>query len=102
MNRAKLLDFLQRFKSNHRGFIWVWAVCIMSICVYSICWFSLGWAAMAVIDQMLLMYSFPPQAQLIIAVIKQVICWHPILFIFGMLLWAYVNSQRVDPITYPY
>jgi hypothetical protein len=91
----------QRMKAANQGIIAIWAICFVSICVYSILWFALGWATFSIIDIVVASYAFPAQAMLTITFMKLVIEWHPIFFIFGMLLWAYVNSQRREDVTYP-
>jgi len=93
---------MRSLKSNKRGAIWIWAVCFMAIIVYSIVWFALGWAFNLFIDSLELSYTFTSPADLTVQFIKIVVAWHPILFILGMLLWAYVNSQRREEVTYPY
>jgi hypothetical protein len=91
----------KRMQHANAGVIWIWAVCFISICIYSIAWFTLGWATFGIIDSVQASYDFPSQANQTITLIRTVIAWHPIFFILGMLLWAFVNSQRREDVTYP-
>ena len=103
MNRKKKGGLpAKSFKSNKRGAIWIWAVCLLSIIVYAITWFSLGWAFDLFVTSIQAAYTFPSQATVTISFICTVVYLHPIFFILGMLLWAFVNSQRREEVTYPY
>jgi hypothetical protein len=92
---------MRSLRKNQSGVIWIWAICLLAIVLYSICWFSLGWPLYMVIDTVEASYTFPAQATNTINLMRLVIAWHPIFFIFGMLLWAFVNSQRREEVTYP-
>jgi len=108
---ALLMDFhaLERFRVLHEkrmrqaqsGIVFVWAMCFFAICIYSIMWFILGWPAMAILDIYEAGYSGIYQVATTIAFIKAVIKWHPFLMIIGLLIWAFVSSQRREDITYP-
>jgi len=91
----------EAFRENGQAIISIWIVCFLSLAVYSILWFTLGWATFSVIDSVTASYSFPAQAQLTITAMKLVLTWHPVLFFFGMLLWAYNLSQKTEEITQP-
>jgi hypothetical protein len=101
--RVKQLYSIPRrsFKDNRSGIIWVWAVCFLSIIVYSIAWFSLGWGFNLFIDAIEASYTFESPTDVTVALLKTVVAWHPIIFVFGMILWALVNSQRREDVTYP-
>jgi cbb3-type cytochrome oxidase subunit 3 len=90
-----------KLKNDKRGIITIWIVCLLSLCVYSILWWTLGWVTFNVIDVMTASFSYPPQATLTITLMKAVLTWHPILFFFGMLLWAYNLSQKTEEVTTP-
>jgi len=32
--------------------------------------------------------------------VKTVIAWHPLIFIFGMIIWALVNSHKREYVSY--
>lgn len=97
---SKLRKFLRDFRDNRRGIVWVWAVVLMALVVYSIAWFTLGWAAMEVIDAVEASYTFEEPAANTVTLMKTVIAWHPIIVVFGWILYGYVNSQRRDPRIY--
>lgn len=98
----KLLDEVKRFKDDKKGIMWVWAMCLLTIVVMSIAWFTLSWPAFMILDQILASYTFPPTARLAITLTTNVISWFLIMMVLGLLLWAFVNSQRREDQTYPY
>lgn len=90
-----------KMSKAQQAIVWVWAVCFMGIAVYSLVWFTLGWAAMGVIDSVTGNYTFASPAASTVDFIRTMFAWHPIFFILGLLLWAFVNSQRREEATYP-
>lgn len=88
--------FLRKFKENKRGIIWVWAVVMLAMVIYAIAWFTLGWAAMEVISTVENAYTFEEPASNTVDLFKTVFAWHPVIVIFGWILYGYVNSQRRD------
>jgi uncharacterized membrane protein YidH (DUF202 family) len=86
---------------NKSGVIWVWIVCFFTMILYAIAWFALGWAFNIFYDAITSLYTFPPPLNFAVTFMMTVIAWHPILMFFGLLLWAYVNSQRREDVTYP-
>jgi len=97
---TKLVEEINRFKDDKQGILWVWAVCLLTIIVMSIAWFTLSWPAFMIIDAVLASYSFPPTARLAITLTSNVISWFLILMVLGLVLWAFVNSQRREDQTY--
>lgn len=97
---AKLIEEAKRFKDDKRGIMWVWAVCLLTIVVMSMAWFTLSWPAFMIIDAVLASYNFPPTARLAITLTSNVISWFLIMMTLGLLLWAFVNSQRREETTY--
>ncbi|RLC77523.1 MAG: hypothetical protein DRJ03_26710 [Chloroflexi bacterium] len=93
---------MRSFRRDKRAVLWIWAVCFTAIIVYSMAWFSMGWAVLEFMDSVESSYTFSSPADTTVTFIRTVIAWHPIFFIFGMLLWAFVNSQRREEVTYPY
>lgn len=85
---------LKRFVKDNSGVVWVWAVVIIGLIIYSLVWFSTGFALMEVIDVVEGEYTFASPISHASLFIKTMFQYHPLLFLFGMLLWAYVNSQR--------
>jgi hypothetical protein len=84
-----------------RGAMWIWAVCLLSIGVLALGWFVLMWPTYMIIQTIEGAYNFPPEATGAIGLIKTVIAWFLILMALGLLLWAFVSSQRREEITYP-
>jgi hypothetical protein len=97
----RYLERLNHFREDHRGIVSIWIVCFISLGVYSILWFTLGWATFKIIDIMTSSFSYPPPAMLTINLMELVLRWHPILFFFGMLLWAFNMSQKGEETTVP-
>lgn len=89
------------FRKNKRAALWIWTVCLLSITVLALAWFVLTWPTFMIIDYIESVYTFPPEAAPAITLIKNVLGWFLILMALGLLLWAYVNSQRREEITYP-
>ena len=85
---------LNKLRSNKRAVIWVWTVILVGLFVYSLMWFTTGWAVMEVADSVESEYTFNEPASYASAFIKTMFQYHPVLFLFGLLLWGYVNSQR--------
>lgn len=92
---------MKDLRRNQSGIIWVWSVCFLAITVYSIAWFTLGYPTYEIIDAVEASYTFPAVATNTINLMRLVIAWHPVIFILGMLLWAFINSQRREEVTYP-
>lgn len=89
------------FRKNKRGALWIWAVCLLSLTVLALAWFVLTWPTFMIIDYIESVYTFPPEAAPAITLVKNVLGWFLILMSLGLLLWAYVNSQRREEVTYP-
>lgn len=100
--RKKMVNEVERFKEDTHGVMWVWAVCLLTIVVMSMAWFTLSWPAFMIIDAVLASYNFPPTARLAITLTSNVISWFLILMVLGLVLWAFVNSQRKEDVSYPY
>lgn len=79
---------------------WVWGMVFIGLVVYAMVWFMLGSMVMQVIDAVEAGYTFVGSAADVVTVIKTVIAFHPLLAMFGWLLWGYINSTRRDPRAY--
>jgi len=88
------MTLLNRFKNDKSGVVWIWVVIIVGILAYSLVWFSVGWAVIEVADNVESQYTFEPPVSYAATFIRTIFQYHPILFFFGLMLWAYVNSQR--------
>ena len=85
------------FRRDKRAVVWVWSVIFIGLFIYSLVWFTTGWAVMEVADAVESEYTFEGPAAYASSFIKLMFEYNPILFLFGLLLWGYVNSQRSDP-----
>lgn len=88
------MNSLHKLKHDKRAVVWVWVVILVGLFIYSLVWFATGFAVMEVADNVESQHTFEAPASYAADFIKTVFQWHPLLFIFGMLLWGYVNSQR--------
>jgi len=91
----------KNIKKNKRAALWIWAVCLLSITVMALAWFVLTWPTFMIIEYIESVYTFPPEVTPAITLVKNVIGWFLILMSLGLLLWAYVHSQRREDVTYP-
>jgi len=87
---------------DKRAALWIWTVCLLAIVVLAMGWFTLTWPTYQIIEHIEGIYTFPTEATPAITLIKNVIAWFLIIMALGLLLWAYVNSQRREEVTYPY
>ena len=85
---------LNKLKNNKSGVVWIWVVIIVGILAYSLIWFSVGWVVIEVADNVESQYTYEPPISYAASFIRLIFQYHPILFFFGLMLWAYVNSQR--------
>lgn len=95
------LEIMSTIKTDKHGVLWVWVVCLMAIVVMALAWFTLTWPVYLMIQQIESLFTFPTGAQSAVDLVKTVIAWFLVFFVLGMLLWAYVNSQRREDVTYP-
>jgi len=91
------MNQFSKLRHDKRAVVWVWAVVFMGLFIYSLVWFTTGWAVMEVSAAVEDEYAFEGPAADASSFIKLMFEYNPILFFFGLLLWAYVNSQRRDP-----
>jgi len=75
---------------------------LLAIVVLAMAWFTLTWPTFQIIAFIENVYTFPTEAAPAITLIKNVIAWFLIIMALGLLLWAYVMSQRKEDVTYPY
>jgi len=88
------MNILSKLIKDNSAVAWVWTVILVSLFLYSIVWFSTGWAVIEVADSVESQYTFTGSAAYASEFIKNVFRYHPLLFLFGLGIWGYVNSQR--------
>ena len=88
------MKLLNRFRTDKHAVLWVWTVILVGLFVYSLMWFTTGWAVMEVANNVEDEYAFTGAAAFASTFIKTMFQYHPVLFLFGLILWGYVNSQR--------
>lgn len=92
-----------RLKHANSGVVWVWVVVLAGTCAYAIAFYSLVAPTLQLIGIVEGMTTWDANAAFTLNLVRTVLNWHPILFIIGELIWAFVNSQRREDITYsPY
>lgn len=91
-----------RFLRNKKGAVFVWALCFFCMVVYSIVWFAAGLAFEMYIEAIEDIHTFESPMDTTIDLIKAVFAWHPILMIIGLIVIAFVQSQRREEVTGPY
>lgn len=82
--------------------LWVWVVCLLSIVIMAFFWFIWTWPVTLLIETVETQLGLPPEAETTILFLRTIFMLMPILITLGLLLWAYVMSQRRESITYPY
>lgn len=100
--RNKIVNYHHKRMSNaNKGIVWIWAVCLAGICVYTIAFYVLLYPTLQLLDIVEGLVTWDANASFTLNLTRTVLNWHPILFIVGLLIWAYVNSQRREDVTYP-
>ena len=94
-------QYERRMQHANQGALWIWAVCLLAIAVLALAWLPLSMVSYMMIDILEGIFTFPPQARTAIDLLKAVIAWFLVLMLLGLLLWAYVNSQKREDVTYP-
>jgi len=85
---------INRFKLDKKAVIWIYSVIILGTLCYSIIWFATGWAVFEVADASEAIFDMGEPIATTATIMRLFFQYHPIMFFFGMMLWAYVNSQR--------
>lgn len=96
-----LIRVTEKLFKQRKAALYIWAVCLLAISVLSLGWFVLTWPTYQIITYIESVYTFPPEATNAITLIKNVIAWFLILMALGLLLWAYVMSQKREEVTFP-
>jgi len=83
-----------------RQIAYVWALVFIGIVVYAFVWFSQIWWLWLFIEAFEDAVTLDPAAQSVVEILKAVIAYHPLIAVFGWLLWGFLNSMRRDVRTY--
>lgn len=76
--------------------VMVWVMVFIAIVVYAMAWFTIGSVAMTFINACLNSFDFGSPWTAVVELIKNIILWHPIISLFGWILWGFLNSMRRD------
>ena len=87
---------IRRFRHDKRASVLAWVIVLLMMFTYSIVWFTAGWAAMKFVDTVEEEYELGTRATGIVTLLKYVFAWHPIIVFVGLIIYAFVNSQRRD------
>lgn len=88
------MKFLKKFQKNKSGLVWIWSAIIILLLVYSVVWFTTGYALTQTTDVITSLYTYQPPISYAVDFILAIFQYHPLLFLFGLGVWAYVMSQR--------
>lgn len=81
---------------------YVWAVVFIGIVLYAMTWYIFGWVIMEVVAAVEASYTFTGPLATVVTIIKYVIAFHPIMALFGWIIWGYINSSRRSVREYEY
>lgn len=87
---------------NREGIVYVWVAALLLICMYSIAWFTLVLPAFTVMDSVETAREWTGSEQQVFNLARLVLQWHPLIMIFGLTIWALVNSAKKEYQTYEY
>jgi len=76
--------------------VMVWSLVFIGIIIYSLVWFVFGAVAMTYIEAISDSFSFDAPWSSVITLVTNVILWHPVIAMFGWILWGFLNSMRRD------
>lgn len=85
---------LKQLTKDNKAVVWVWVVIFASLFAFSLVWFATGWAVNIVAETVQDMYTFTGASAYAATFIITFFKYVPILFLFGIAIWGYVNSQR--------
>jgi len=85
---------------NNKGLAWIWIVAIIAIVSVTITWYIESYVANIIMDA--LEPYIPEQYRGTMTILRYVIAVFPLLFCFGILLWAYARSSRPQEVSYPF
>jgi len=75
---------------------YVWSIVFIAIVLYALVWFVCGYFIMEFIEAIEAAYTFQPPLDSTVDIVKSVVAWHPIIALFGWILWGFLNSLRRD------
>lgn len=80
--------------------VMVWSLVFIGIIIYALVWFVFGAVAMTYIEAISESFSFDSPWDNVVTLITNVVLWHPIIAMFGWLVWGFLNSMRRDVTTW--
>ena len=81
---------------------YIWSMALITIAIFELFYFTVGRIGFEILGMAEVMFDWTSPADLLIVFCRYVWIWFPVLMILGVLLWAYVSSQRPQDVTYPY
>jgi hypothetical protein len=68
----------------------------LGMVIYALAWFTLGSVTMTIIESIEASFSFGGNWDSVVELVKNIVLWHPIISLFGWILWGFLNSMRRD------
>jgi len=99
-NREKNKPVIPSQPNIRSRIIWTWASVMLGLILYAFFWFITGLVLMPIIDIVVASYNFPSSWTSVVTLIRNVILYHPIIAMFGFILWGILNSSRRDTPTW--
>jgi len=72
----------------------VWVVVLVGLIFYAMAWYVFAYMISAVISGFQGAYSFPSGADAVVAVLQYLFAWHPLIVIFGWILYGFLRSTH--------
>jgi len=74
----------------------VWVVVFVALVAYAMTWYVFAYMITEVIAGFQGAYSFPSGADAVVTVLQYVVAWHPLIVIFGWILYGFLRSTHRD------
>ncbi|MHA1408482.1 MAG: hypothetical protein ACTSSG_14040 [Candidatus Heimdallarchaeaceae archaeon] len=76
--------------------VMVWTLVLIGMVLYSFAWYVFSIVAFSFIDAIVSSFNFGSQWNNITDLIKNLLYFHPVICLFGWILWGFLNSMRRD------
>lgn len=86
---------MRSLRRDRRGFIQVWFVVIVSILVFGLAYWTLGMPTMDLVSWAL-GQDLAPQARSTINLMVNIFAWAGLIFLFGIIAWAFVSARSKE------
>jgi hypothetical protein len=76
--------------------VFVWVFVLLAIVTYAFAYYTIGSVALIFIDAVTNSINFPAPWDSILIIMKNVVYYHPLIALFGWILWGILNSMKRD------